>query len=119
MADAVLEGKAAAPKLSPAAQKAEAVAAASTEAAAAEGERGRRGGRRGGGDRQRREPRSETQRLPGGKLIAALVGTREIRNAFSIGVLEKSLNTSGSSVCFPEAPAKSVAFPLIFSVASI
>ncbi len=73
MADAVLEGKAVAPKLSPAAQKAEAVAASSESAA--EAERGRRGGRR--PERPRRESRSETQRLPGGKLIQAERSTRE------------------------------------------
>ncbi len=75
MADAVLEGKAAAPKVQPLARKEEAVAASSAPAPA-EAERGRRGGRR-GSPGPRREARSETQRLPGGKLVAAERPARE------------------------------------------
>ena len=78
MADAVQEGKSLAPKAQPGAQKEAAVA----QAEEAPAERGRRGPRR-GGDRDRgprRDSRSETQRLPGGKTIAVERAPRERRD---------------------------------------
>ena len=110
MADAVLEGKAIAPKAHP--KKDEPVAAqAASSATPAEPERGRRGRR---GERPRREPRQETQRLPGGKTVAAerpAQRDRHDRGGRGGGRGGDRRGGRGAEAAAPAAPATPAAAP--------